>query len=408
MMNQGVRKILFSAIVLSLLPLAAFAQGTLFVSPASGTYETGKLFSILINVDTGNQPINAVSSQINFDNSRLDVTSMGYSSSIFNIWTEEPTFSNAAGSINFSGGLPNPGFVGSSGAILRVTFKTKAAGRAPVVFVSGSVLANDGKGTNILDSLKGGTYNIVSAVPGSGEVLPPPSDVEGEVQTTPSQRAERPVDVPIITDWPDRVEEGDLVTIRGLGLPNGRILVSVQKGSGDSSIEETFAGADGRFSFTYSKSTQAGFYRMWAKNVSPDGVISSSSEIVTIEVIKPLFFRIGGIALDYASIIVTLLALLALAILILGWMLLRMRRRQEARGKEIAEAEKAVHTGFDNVKEGLRNYVRYLTKAKSVEGVKRRESKTQDDLKEQLEDIEHKIEKEVDDIKHPPNNNKDN
>lgn len=143
------------------MPLLAAAQGSLFIAPPQGTYKMGDLFSVLVNVNSGGQAINAAAAQITFDNRRLAVTEMGYSRSVFSIWTEEPVFSNEAGRIRFSGGLPSPGFTGPSGAILRVTFKAVAPGEAVVDFVSGSVLANDGKGTNIADSLDGGRFTIL-------------------------------------------------------------------------------------------------------------------------------------------------------------------------------------------------------------------------------------------------------
>jgi len=137
---------------------------------------------------------------------------------------------------------------------------------------------------------------------------------------------------------------------------------------------------------------------VWAKNVSNEGIVSGSSDIVTVEVVQPLFFRVGTIALNYASIIITLLALILLLILIILWIWRRIRKWQERQGVEISEAEKALHEGFEKLQSGLRKYVRYLTAAKSVEGVKRREADAEDDLAEELSGIESKIEKEIEDV----------
>ena len=75
----------FYVLLFLFFPFLTFAQGTLFISPPAGTYKQGESFSILVNVNTGGQPINAASAQIGFDNQRLEVTSVGYSSSIFKI-----------------------------------------------------------------------------------------------------------------------------------------------------------------------------------------------------------------------------------------------------------------------------------------------------------------------------------
>ncbi|MDP3784694.1 MAG: cohesin domain-containing protein [bacterium] len=374
------------------LPLLARAQATLSVSPQSGAYRAGELFSVLLNVNTGGSPINAAAGQLNFDNLRMEVVSMGYSSSIFTIWTEEPVFSNPAGTVRFSGGLPSPGFNGASGALLRITFRPKAAGQAPVVFASGSVLANDGKGTNILDNLQGALFNVIQAAekPKGTPIPAAPSGI--------AQDIEKLVSVPLITEWPRELEEGSVLTIKGLAFPNGKILIFTQKGSADPVIEERFAGSDGRFSYSFSKTVSAGLYRVWAKNVSAGGVVSAASEIITIEVVQPLFFRIGTVALNYASIIVTLLALILLLLLIIGWIWWRTRKWRERQGIEVDESERALHEGFERLRTGLRAYLKYLTSAKSPETMKRRESRTEEELAGELGAIEKKIEKEMEDV----------
>src|SRR3989344_7867804 len=110
-------------------PLSATAQGILSLSPSTGSYRVGESFSVIVNLNTGGESVNASTGQINFDNSKLQVVSLGYSQSIFSLWTDNPSFSNPAGTINFSGGVPSPGFTGASGSILRITFKGKASGQ---------------------------------------------------------------------------------------------------------------------------------------------------------------------------------------------------------------------------------------------------------------------------------------
>lgn len=380
-------------------PYKAHAQATLFVSPSAGTYKVGELFSVLINVNSGGEAINAASGQVNFDNQRLEISSLGFSRSIFTIWTAEPSFSNVAGSIKFSGGLPAPGFIGASGDILRITFKAKAEGQAQVIFVSGSVLANDGSGTNILDALKGASYNVISFVaePRQSPPAPTPSVSGKPIFET----ADKLITAPIITDWPKELEAGQALSFKGLGYPDGKILIAVQKGSDDPTIEERFTGSDGRFSYTFSKTVETGIYRVWAKNVTSEGLISPPSETVFIEVSAPLFFRIGTIAINYVSIILTLLALILALILLIFYIWHRIRKWQKRQGRELSEAEHSLHEGFEKLQAGLRRYILYLTESKSAEGIKKREAATEEDLREQLEEIKTDIEKEIKDIANP-------
>lgn len=376
----------------------ALAQGSLFVSPREGTYEVGELFSVLINVNTGGADINAAVAQLNFDNAKLEVESMGYSRSIFTLWTEEPRFSNEGGTIRFSGGLPNPGFNGASGAIVRMTFRPKAEGVAPIVFLSGSVLANDGQGTNILDGMQGGVFTIRTASTKKTPAAPPSTELPSIEET----KVEQKLSAPRITDWPAVLEEGIGLTVKGIGYPNTKVVVYFQRGSEEPTTEQGLSGADGRFQVTYGRLPSPGIYRIWAKSIDEQGLASSLSEIVTSEVQAPLVFRIGTKAVDYVTLVVTLLALLLFAIIIIAWSWIWFRKWQATQGKEIHEAERELHKGFDKLKDNLSAYLGYLTEnAKSSTTIKVRAEKTRHKIKEELKDIEEHIEEEIEDIKRP-------
>ena len=373
------------------LPFITNAQGTLLLTPSSGSYKLGEVFSILDSINTGGESINASTGQINFDNSKLQVVSLGYSQSIFTLWTEEPSFSNPAGSIKFSGGVPNPGFTGASGGVLRITFKVKTVGQAPVNFLSGSILANNGQGTNIADTLKGALYTLT------------PSEVfTAEPEVTPKTEAvgtvEKAISTPVITKWPKQLNAGDALTIEGLGYPLTKISVIIQKDTDELISGYTFSGFDGKFRFTYINKVETGYYNVWARNVAEDGNQSGLSDQVTIEVISPTFIRIGSIVLSYATIIITLMSLLLFIILFLLFIWFVYRRKKKKQGDEISEAEHALHASFDTLKDGLAHYVTYLTSTKTPSDIKRREQKTKDELENELENIETKISKEIKDI----------
>jgi hypothetical protein len=132
---------------------------SLGISPSTGVYSANGTFSVRVVVNTDGKPINASDGTLSFNPKELSVVSVNRSGSIFNLWVTEPTFSNSAGTINFSGGLPS-GYTGGAGTIMNITFKAAGAGTARVTFKGGSVLANDGKGTNILTAMNGGNYTI--------------------------------------------------------------------------------------------------------------------------------------------------------------------------------------------------------------------------------------------------------
>jgi competence protein ComGC len=168
------------------------AGASLYLTPAAGTYVIGSRFRVSVKVNTGGQTINAAQGTISFDNKLLSVVGISRSGAVFNLWTTEPTFSNSAGTINFGGGIPNPGYNGNSGHVCTITFQAKKTGAAQVRFTSGAVLANDGKGTNILASMGSANYKV------SPEVKAPPA-TGGEKKKSTKSAEEKEYNKPTIT-----------------------------------------------------------------------------------------------------------------------------------------------------------------------------------------------------------------
>lgn len=132
---------------------------TLQASPATGVYSLNSTFSVQVTVNSDGKSINAAEGNLTFNPQELNVIAVNRNSSVFNLWVAEPTFSNTAGTISFSGGSP-AGYLGKSGNVFTVTFKALRAGTVRISFKDGSVLANDGKGTNVLSGMSGGTFTI--------------------------------------------------------------------------------------------------------------------------------------------------------------------------------------------------------------------------------------------------------
>lgn len=134
------------------LPSFVFAAHLSFSSPAT-SYKVGQTFTVSLYVNSAGKAINAISGSVYFPPDKLEVVSLSKTGSLLSFWVLEPAFSNDVGKMSFEGIVPNPGFTGSSGKIITATFKAKAVGSATLKFLSGSVLANDGLGTNILGDL---------------------------------------------------------------------------------------------------------------------------------------------------------------------------------------------------------------------------------------------------------------
>ncbi len=152
--------------LLSVVPFAVSAAEMSF-SPATGSFDSGKEFSVKVLVNPGVDSVNAADGQILFDKDVLSVSSVTKDGSAFSLWTADPAFSNSAGTIDFSGGTPTA--FSKSGTVITIKFKGKKVGDAKLSFAKGSVLAADGKGTNVYTKGGEATYAIKEAA-----AAPPP------------------------------------------------------------------------------------------------------------------------------------------------------------------------------------------------------------------------------------------
>ena len=158
------------AAILFLLSGSFAHAATLSVSPATGVYTVGGTFTAQVRINTAGSPINAAEGTLTFDPQKLQVVSVA-KGSIFNLWTADPTFSNSAGTITFGGGSP-AGYTGSAGTVMTVTMRAKSAGTTNVKFTTGSVLAADGRGTNVLTSMGSAAFTLAANdVPAEPEVI---------------------------------------------------------------------------------------------------------------------------------------------------------------------------------------------------------------------------------------------
>ncbi len=178
--------ILALAALLFLLPSATRAA-TLGLSPANVSITAGTSFTETVMVSSADQALNAVSGTLSFPANLLQVVSVSKASSILTLWVADPTFSNTDGTISFSGIVPNPGYIGSSGRIFSIQFRAKGTGTATIVFSSSSqVLANDGNGTDILLNTQPATITVAASAPAA---TPTPAPVPAPTSAPSSPTA---------------------------------------------------------------------------------------------------------------------------------------------------------------------------------------------------------------------------
>lgn len=157
----------FSALLFGLGAVSASAA-TLSLIPKGQSFAIGQEFTADLIVNSENVNINAAQAVINFPPAVLQAVSVDRSRSVFNFWVEDPTIAN--GKISFIGGT-SENLSGNSLLIFTIRFKTVGAGRADISISDGIVTASDGKGTNVLSTVRGATITVSTTV-ASPEAVP--------------------------------------------------------------------------------------------------------------------------------------------------------------------------------------------------------------------------------------------
>jgi hypothetical protein len=138
------------------------SAASLYFSPSSGSYTGNQSFPVSVYTSSPGQAINAVSGKVSFPQDKLSVSSISKTGSIINLWVQEPSYSNSAGTVEFEGIVLNPGYIGSAGRVITINFRANKSGSVPLTFLLSSVLANDGLGTNILDQTGSANFTILA------------------------------------------------------------------------------------------------------------------------------------------------------------------------------------------------------------------------------------------------------
>jgi len=557
----------FVLVVLSVLPLAARAQtASLYLLPSIGNYIVGSTFSIEVKVNSGGVAINAAEGTLIFNPNELNVVSISKTGSIFTLWPVEPTFSNSAGTIDFAGGTP-ASFSGAAGRIITINFRARRSVTANVNFITGAVLAADGKGTNILANLGSGRYNLTARmiIPPKEEYVPAPipgrppaapvifspthpdeekwysnndpeftwqlppdvtgvslllnknptsdpgpisdglleskkyEDLEdgiwyfhikfrnqygwgkithrqvlidtapplpfeievqredptdpqpilifetsdelsgiknyeiriGEGEPFPAEKLKvesyklppqppgkhsievkafdkalnfssafteieiLPIGAPKITKIPKNLNIGDALKIEGIALPEITVRIFIQKIGKEAILEKVKSDVLGKWILVYEKVLEKGNYEIWAQAEDKRGALSKETEKYPLEVGLPPFLKFGKMAIDYLTIIITLIVLIVGAIAVIFYIWYRISLWRKKIRKETKEVAQSVARAFRALKEEIQEQIEYLD---GKPGLTEGEKRVRDKLQEALNVSEEFIGKEIVDI----------
>ncbi len=184
--NLGKVLALFIFLFLFFCRIQVAQAASMYFSPSSKNVNVGDIIKVSVLLNTESEAVNNAEANINFPSDKLEIVSIT-KGSVFSLWVEEPSFSNGVGTASFNGGIPTPGYEGSGGNLVSITFRAKKSGTASIYFASGAVRANDGLGTNVLRGLGQAQFTLVDKAAAPTETTPPketPPSTETKPEST--------------------------------------------------------------------------------------------------------------------------------------------------------------------------------------------------------------------------------
>ena len=216
---------IFFALFLTAVSDAA-ARDTIYATATPTIAVVGQQVTVVVSVASPDQSMNAVSGTLSIPGN-LSLIAINRGGSIIDFWTDEPRM--AGGRIRFEGIVLNPGYQGSGGRLFTATFEAKKEGNVQLYLSDGTVLANDGLGSNILDALGSTTLRIAAQT----QTPSLPSTVVSAPSST------KTVALPVITDYSAYIDASAFAYVRGKGEP-GALTKIVFKDTSRKSIGEQF------------------------------------------------------------------------------------------------------------------------------------------------------------------------
>lgn len=159
----------------------ALGMGNVFLfSTTQGVFPiSGEQIQLTLSAHT-KTPVNAVGGTIIFPSEQLEIISLSRISSVVDLWSEEPEYSNTLGTLHFSGGIVGADAIQPlTGTIFEVTMRIKKAGKAVITMKDAQLLASNGAGTNIISG--SGTLTLYAHDP---SVASPDVNGDGQLSIT--------------------------------------------------------------------------------------------------------------------------------------------------------------------------------------------------------------------------------
>lgn len=339
------KKYLLFLILYIAFPVVTFSAGSelLKVSSDRNNLSIGEDFSVYVSVVSPDQAMNAVSGSITFSDN-LQFLGIDKTSSLVDFWTQDPKI--ISNKVIFEGIILNPGYIGKNGSLFKIKFVTKKSGTASVYLSDGAILANDGFGTNILDSLGKTSINILK------------QNYGGNVSTISPDLSDG-VALPVITEYSESVLSKESVFVRGLGEPNAMTKI-VFKDVSFKSVGERFIDfvqsnkkkldevlvrntEDGTFEYVTSQNLVAGVYNATPFLVDENTKTERPGFGVQLLVNDSKIVKNLVVVINILALLIPVVGLIVIIYFIPWYSFKRMRILRKKMGFEEEEIEVAEH-----------------------------------------------------------------
>jgi hypothetical protein len=203
-----------------------------------------------------------------------------------------------------------------------------------------------------------------------------------------------PIGTPEIKSCPRSIYPNSSLTLEGKSVKNAKLRVFLQREGEEPVLKEIKAAENGEWAFT-SDPLKEGKYKAWVEAQDERGALSLPSKACEFYVGLPTFLRFGKIAIDYLTIMTTLIVIIIGLLLIIFYAWYRISVWRKKMRAETKEAAQAVLAAFKALREEVQEQIEYLD---GKPGLTDSEAKVRDKLKEALDISEKFIGKELEDI----------
>lgn len=193
---------------------------------------------------------------------------------------------------------------------------------------------------------------------------------------------------PEITDYPKKVSADSEIVVQGTSYPHTDILIWMQHEDGAKTNYSVKTNEYGQFVFTTHDTKHLGTRTLWAEAHRAEGVISSPSETVRIDITQSGASKISGTVLKVVAIVITI-GMLVFALLVAAYTgLHRIKKLRRIHKRDMARTEQEIHAVFTVLKKDIRRHLDTLEAARLRRRLTREESEILVELSEDIDDAE--------------------